>query len=90
MWTEMSGPAILAKIGSRIKEIRIRQSNFHTIHPVQIEVVQSTSNSSVVFELISGGTGLFDLPADNGSDYEEDIFRRRMQQPQKKRRGRRM
>ncbi len=26
MWTEMSNPAILAKIGSRIKETRIRQS----------------------------------------------------------------
>lgn len=26
MWTEMSSPAILAKIGSRIKETRIRQS----------------------------------------------------------------
>lgn len=26
MWTEMSTPAILAKIGSRIKETRIRQS----------------------------------------------------------------
>lgn len=26
MWTEMSSPAILVKIGSRIKETRIRQS----------------------------------------------------------------
>lgn len=26
MWTEMSNPAILLKIGSRIKETRIRQS----------------------------------------------------------------
>lgn len=26
MWTEMSSPAILARIGGRIKETRIRQS----------------------------------------------------------------
>ena len=38
--------------------------------------------------IISGSTGLFDLPADGGDDSEEAMFRNRMQK--KKNRGLRM
>ena len=34
--------------------------------------------------IISGSTGLFDLPADGGDDSEESLFRNRMQRQQKK------
>ncbi len=37
--------------------------------------------------VISGGTGLFDLPADGGDDPEEAQFRNRMQQKAKKKKG---
>ena len=40
--------------------------------------------------IINGSTGLFDLPADGGDDPEEAMFRNRMQQKQKKKRGRGM
>ena len=39
---------------------------------------------------ISGSTGLFDLPADGGDDPEEAMFKNRMQQKTKKKKGRRM
>lgn len=51
---------------------------------------QSTTHHSTTSDLISGSTGLFDLPTNGGDDPEEDTFRRRMQQQHKKKRGRRM
>ena len=40
--------------------------------------------------IISGSTGLLDLPADGGDDPEEAMFRNRMQHKPKKKKGRRM
>ena len=51
---------------------------------------QSTTRHSTTTDLISGSTGLFDLPTNNGDNPEEDTFRRRMQQQHKKKKGRRI
>ena len=40
--------------------------------------------------IISGSTGLFDLPADGGDDSEEAMFRNKMQKPKKKKQGRKI
>lgn len=49
MWTEMSNPAILAKIGSRIKETRIRQGK------TQVELATATGIAPITVANIEKG-----------------------------------
>ncbi|MFR9543129.1 MAG: relaxase/mobilization nuclease domain-containing protein, partial [Rikenellaceae bacterium] len=70
------------------KETPQSQTQLHQPSPPQHEQSHDNQQSGSV---ISGGLGIFDLPTDSGEDDpEETQFRNRMQQQQKKKRGRRM
>ncbi len=58
--------------------------------PRQITQQSSPQEQHQEGAIISGGLGIFDLPANGGDDPDETQFRNRMQRQQKKKRGRRM
>ncbi len=85
---EYSSNAVIERL-SAPKETTA-QSQIDATQPMQQLQTQHSQQPQSDGAIISGGLGIFDLPADGGDDPEETQFRNRMHQQQKKKRGRRM